>query len=329
MVILATPGRESNYMDPMSIYSLTTLLQGLATNAVMAMGILMGYAKSLMAILVVIDLVYTYIFLLDEGDPLKTFCVKTIRYCLLWWFIDQYIWLIWHLFMSFTTAGLMASGSNVSPAELENPTHYIEQSFKFVAPLTEYYTKASVNTTLDIVKFGSLMVQFGMIYAFFTIAMTILMVFLEFFLVAGLAILLLPWGVLKASSWITEGALRAIFASGIKVLVLSFIIGCIKPVVDNLAALPNLPAVKEGVNDPNNFQAFILAYVMIQAIAMIVEKAPELAGTFVSGHPSMSAISSANSILQMRQFSGSRAAGIGKNATEQANKVPPSPPKIS
>jgi type IV secretion system protein TrbL len=120
------------------------------------------------------------------------------------------------------------------------------------------------------------------IIAFFMLAIQIFITYLEFYLVAALSLVLVPFGVFKHTAFIAERAFGSVVSFGVKLMVLSFIIAATQPVLAQIT----LPA------EPTWQQAYMVLLASM-AIACLSWHAPGIAAGMISGGPSLTAGSAA------------------------------------
>ena len=131
---------------------------------------------------------------------------------------------------------------------------------------------------------------------FFIIGIQIFITYLEFYIVAALALILIPFGVNKHTAFLGEKAIGAVLSFGIKLMVLAFIASIAIPLVKQWS----LPV------DPSNKQIFCLLLGSL-AITFLAWHAPGLAAGLLSGSPSLTGGSAAGFALA----GGAAAVGLG------------------
>jgi type IV secretion system protein TrbL len=131
---------------------------------------------------------------------------------------------------------------------------------------------------------------------FFIIGIQIFITYLEFYVVATLALILIPFGVNKHTAFLGEKAIGAVLSFGIKLMVLAFIASIAVPLVKTWS----LPT------DPSNEQIFCLLLGSL-AITFLAWHAPGVAAGLLSGSPSLTGGSAAGFALA----GGAAAVGLG------------------
>ncbi len=164
---------------------------------------------------------------------------------------------------------------------------------------------------------------FGLAYlliylTFFILAIQVVVAILEFYLIATLAMALVPFGVNKYTAFLSEKAFGAVVSHGVKLMVLAFIITVAAPVMAGLA-LPSTPTLQQAY----------MCLLAAMTLAILAWKAPEVAAGLFAGGPSLSAAhtlgtaaiagrlmlggggrGSAGSVLGVRKAAGQLGSGV-------------------
>jgi type IV secretion system protein TrbL len=144
------------------------------------------------------------------------------------------------------------------------------------------------------------------ILAFFMLAIQVFVTYLEFYLVAALSLVLVPFGVFKHTAFIAERAFGSVVSFGVKLMVLSFIIAATQPVLAQIT----LPA------EPTWQQAYMVLLASM-AIAFLAWHAPGIAAGMVSGGPTLTAGAAAGFVASSAfgAFAGAAAASSAARTT--------------
>lgn len=153
-------------------------------------------------------------------------------------------------------------------------------------------------------------IMFGLVYlliylTFFILAIQVVIAILEYYLIATLAMVLVPFGINKYTAFLSEKAFGAIVSHGVKLMVLAFIITVAAPVMAGL----NLPP------SPSLQQAY-MCLLAAMTLTFLAWKAPDVAAGLFAGGPSLSAAHSLGTAavgarLLMGGGGGSRGGFIG------------------
>jgi len=182
----------------------------------------------------------------------------------------------------FVWVGFQAGGS--SPAAgillIKDPSSIIDQAMTITLPISDKLSSFSWTSIGSLILYG--WAYIFTILAFFFLALQIFVTYLEFYIVAALTLVLVPFGVFKHTAFIAERALGTVISFGVKLMVLSFIIAAAGPVLVSITVAPN----------PSLTQAYAVLLAAM-AIAYLAWHAPAIAGGMISGGPSLTAGSAA------------------------------------
>ena len=277
---------------------LTTLLNGFSDAFTGGVGFISGDAKWLLGTLMLIDLLLAVLLNLSDGDHMKTLISKILRYGLFIWIVVDYKNLTNIVLNSFEMIGLKAGGGAVSTALLSDPSEIAAYGIWVTEPIFEFIDNLGAIDTLKnlhqimIAGFTGLIIML----CFFIIGIQIFITYLEFYVVATLALILIPFGVNKHTAFLGEKAIGAVLSFGIKLMVLAFIASIAIPLVRTWS----LPV------DPSNEQIFCLLLGSL-AITFLAWHAPGVAAGLLSGSPSLTGGSAAGFALA----GGAAAVGLG------------------
>jgi type IV secretion system protein TrbL len=176
--------------------------------------------------------------------------------------------------------GLLAGGNTLSPHEFADPSKLA--AFGISAMTVVYnrifaYTGWQVLYNLPDVLFSGFAATAALV-AYVVLGLQVFYTLLEFYAVSSVVVVLIPWAALRQSSFLAEKAFAIVAASGVKLLVLSFIAA---------ATLPILKRIEPGLN-PTFGQIVTFA---IGGVAMvgIAWRGPKLVQGLLSGSPQLSA----------------------------------------
>ena len=149
-------------------------------------------------------------------------------------------------------------------------------------------------------------IMFGLVYlliylTFFIFAIQVVIAILEYYLIATLAMALVPFGINKYTAFLSEKAFGAVVSHGVKLMVLAFIITVAAPVMAGLNLPPN----------PTLEQAY-MCLLAAMTLAFLAWKAPDVAAGLFSGGPSLTAAHSlGTAALGTRLLMGGGGRGAG------------------
>jgi type IV secretion system protein TrbL len=182
----------------------------------------------------------------------------------------------------FVWVGFRAGGS--SPAAgivlIKDPSSIVDQAMTVTLPISDKLSSLSWTSIGSLILYG--WAYIFTILAFFFLALQVFVTYLEFYIVAALTLVLVPFGVFKHTAFIAERALGTVISFGVKLMVLSFIIAAAGPVLSSITVAAN----------PTLTQAYSVLLAAM-AIAYLAWHAPAIAGGMISGGPSLTTGSAA------------------------------------
>jgi type IV secretion system protein TrbL len=262
---------------------LTTLLNAFLVVFSAGPGHLAPAAARLLFLMAGIELTLAGIWWVLKGENVLVGLIqKTLLLCLFSFFVANWTSLINAVLDGFVWAGFTAGGSSpaAGAALIKDPSSIIAQAFVVTQPIENEVSSLSWYSIGSLILLGWSYIF--TILAFFMLAIQVFITYLEFYLVAALSLILVPFGVFKHTAFIAERAFGSVVSFGVKLMVLSFIIAAASPVLSAIT----LPAV------PNLQQAYMVMLAAL-AIAFLSWHAPGIAAGMISGGPSLTAGSAA------------------------------------
>ena len=258
---------------------LTNLMRDFANIFSAGVGNIMGDAKWLLGSLMIMDLVLAIIMNIEDGDHLKTLFKKILKYGFFIWIVVDYRHLVKVILDSFTMIGIKAGGGSISMALLTDPSAIAEQGIYVSAPIFDYIK--SLGGIDTIMNLPNIMISgiTGLVImgCFFIVGIQVFLCYVEFYIIATVALILIPFGVNDYTAFLGEKAIGAVISFGIKLMVLSFIACAAIPLIKTWA-LPNPPTMED---------CFHLLLGSL-AIAVLAWEVPSMAAGLLSGSPSLS-----------------------------------------
>jgi type IV secretion system protein TrbL len=286
---------------------LTTLLNSFLTVFSAGPGHLAPAAARLLFLMAGIELTLAGIWWVLKGENVLVGLIqKTLLLCLFSFFVANWTTLINTVLDGFVWAGFTAGGSSsaAGAALIKDPSAIISQAFVTIQPIEERINGLSGFQIGSLFMYGWAFI-FTLI-AFFMLAIQVFITYLEFYLVAALSLVLVPFGVFKHTAFIAERAFGSVVSFGVKLMVLSFIIAAAEPVLAQIT----LPAV------PTLQQAYMVLLAAL-AIAFLAWHAPGIAAGMISGGPSLTAGSAAGFVASstLGALAGAAAASSAARTT--------------
>ena len=267
---------------------LTSLFENFTSAFTNALGFIHGDAKWLLGVLIIIDLLLAVLLNLSDGDHMKTLITKILKYGFFIWLVMDYKSFTNVILNSFETIGLKAGGGGITNAMLSDPSALADEGIMLTSPIFDHIYNLSamdMMKNLPDVIFTGLM-GLLIIFSFFIIGIQIFITYLEFYVVAALALILLPFGVNRHTAFLGEKAIGAVLSFGIKLMVLAFIAAVTVPLVKTWA-LPVDPTLKQC----------LCLFLGACALMFLSWHAPTMAAGLLSGHPTLSAGTAASTAV--------------------------------
>ena len=274
------------------------------------------HAFELIMVLAVIDICITWT--LYSGElRMSEIISRVMKISFFMFFILNFDKINQAILLSFQYAGLTAAGQPVDGALLK-PSGIIDKGFEACGSTLTYM----MNHKLSLLGPGLVMYTtyvFVTLAAFFFMAFQILITKIEFNVFATLAVILIPFGVLKQTQFLFQRTLSAVIAYGVKLMVMTFILGLFIALFDKSGGIPGWTPESEP-----NFGEMLQYALSYAAMAFLMWQLPSLAAGFMNGQPSLEgqqAISGAKQIattaaalVAMPFTGGASAAAAGKGA---------------
>jgi type IV secretion system protein TrbL len=286
---------------------LTTLLNAFLVVFSAGPGHLAPAAARLLFLMGGIELTLAGIWWVLKGENvLVGLMQKTLLLGLFAFFVANWTTLINTVLDGFVWSGFTAAGSSsaAGAALIKDPSAIIAQAFVTIQPIEDRINGLSAYQIGSLFMYGwAFIFTLG---AFFMLAIQVFITYLEFYLVAALSLVLVPFGVFKHTAFIAERAFGSVVSFGVKLMVLSFIIAAAQPVLAQIT----LPA------DPTLQQAYMVLLAAL-AIAFLAWHAPGIAAGMISGGPSLTAGSAAGFVASstLGALAGAAAASSAARST--------------
>ena len=220
---------------------LTHLLQAFLTVFDGGWGALRPSAMSLFGILVGIELTLSGLWWAMSGDDaIKGLIQKILLIGIFFFFIQQWQMLATTTMQSFARAGATAGNASAAPGsiDLADPSAIVEMGFNAIQPLSDKVDAMTSGAWTTLKNLGTLvqmgLAMIGILFSFFLLGIQCFLVYIEFYIVAILSLILLPFGVFRHTAFMAEKAFGAVIAHGIKLMVLAFVIAIAQPVLQQI-----------------------------------------------------------------------------------------------
>lgn len=229
-------------------------------------------ALKLLMVLTIIDITYQ-VFEVENIDWSKWLVKKIMRVGLLMWIIKEWDWLLKEIALGFIKIGEIGFGGNIENCKyLDNPSKLVSKANQIGNTILESTYMISPRTWANLILWAFLMV------GFFFIAFSIIIIWIEFYMLTGIGIMFIPFGTLKVGENYFSSVCKLVVGCGVKLCVLNTMILLIEPIIEKLAI------TKSG--GTNGF-SYLITVVMI--LAYMTLKIPDMAAAMLSGTPGMNA----------------------------------------
>lgn len=230
-------------------------------------------ALKLLMVLTVLDIAWQ-VFRVEEINWNKWLVQKIMRVGILMWIIKSYDWLLTEIINGFIMIGEIGFGKSLESSSLyiKNPSLLIVKAGALGEVILKATKLTSPRTWANLILWAFLMI------GFFFIAFSIIIVWIEFYLLTGIGIMFIPFGTLKTGETYFQNVCKIIVGCGIKMCVLNSMILLIQPILENLKIVKS---------DGTIGFAHVITVIMI--LAYMTLKIPDIASGFLSGTPGMNA----------------------------------------
>lgn len=241
-----------------------------------------GLNTRLMHLLVVVNIVISTLYWLMSNEAAAGFVVKKIlTVSMLVWFVTNWDAFTSIVFDSFYQGGVILGGGAIAETSLRDPGSIaragVEISLAYgekVSTLTG--VRAFFTNIEEIAILGAAF--FVAMVAFFAMALQLFFLTLIFHIGALIALIVMPFAVLKQSAWIAERPVAWVFASGLRLAALVMVLSLSRGVMLDL-----VPSSIEEISVQRAF-ACIVACGMLLVMAVL---APRFAGDLIAGNPTL------------------------------------------
>jgi type IV secretion system protein TrbL len=201
--------------------------------------------------------------------------MKKVLYLGVWlWIVRSFPTLSNAFVQSLIQAGQIAGGGG-GPS-LFDPSNIVDYGLLTTKPLVEKISSIGITEIVNGIVLA--LTYVGIMLSYILIAWQIFYAVLEFNLLAAVVGIFLPFGFFEPTKFLAEKAIGAIVSSGVKLMVLAFIMAVIEPTLSTLSFSGDL-----------NFTEIWSALLTVGAVAFLAWNAPGIAAGLLAGSPSLSA----------------------------------------
>lgn len=295
---------------------LTTTLNSFLTVFSHAWGNLHGSINFLTKIFLGLEVVMMGLWMALGGMENLASVMKKMLYLMVWlWIVNNFPMLAHAFVTSMIQAGQTAGGG--TGGNVFDPSAVLSIGMNTVATAQEEISQAGV---MNIANIGDIILieicLLLIVIAYMVIAWQIFYAVLEFYLIAALVGLFMPFGFFEPTKFLAEKGIGAVVSSGIKLMVLAFILAVIVPVLNTI----------HFSSGDLTFREVLSALLISGSLAFLTIQAPGVAAGLMAGSPSLTlggavqnaavgAGAAALTAYGMASAGGAIAKGVGAAAT--------------
>lgn len=237
---------------------------------------------NMMYILATIDLTLSLLFDSNDLDGLGIFILymkKTLLYGFFLYVITNYESVVLRQILGgFIQLGNVGVGKGTATYLVTSPGRILGTVMVLLSPFLIGGTLGIMvldKLGIESIPVGVFILVIGIILFATLTCLEIAITFIKFYLVAGFAIVLLPFGVFSKTKDIGMKGLHAIFAQGVEIMVLVTVVNLCDLFIDRFLGVDNI-----------NFSTpigFINTFVIILVLFGLITKVPGVVGTLISG----------------------------------------------
>lgn len=289
-------------MSTASPAALDEFLDRFTTQIGSGFGVISGDVHAVFGLLVVISLGMSALFwALDETRNVPAALIrKILLFGFFAWLITSWRTVSLTVVNGFVALGLKAGGGSLSVSDLlEAPSRVVMAGLKVAFELLKYIGRLAQEglgtgffAHFDAILVASL-AAIGIIIAFLILAVEIAVTVIEFHLVTLIALVIVPFGVLTQTAFLSERAIGYVVAVGLKLMALALIISIGEQIFASYTVSLD-PTWEECCG-------LLLAAVVMVMLAL---KIPAIAAALISGGPQLNAGSAAAGVAAMAAGAG-------------------------
>lgn len=247
-------------------------------------GLIRPDVMNVFSLLITISIGITAVFwALDENNNVAAALFrKTLLIGFFAWLVSDWSGLSKTIVLGFAQLGLKAGGSGVNVNTfISSPSDLIYMGMKLVTGMADQLKELSgpvgfFENFAIILVIGVAMI--GVIIAFVILAVQVFVSIIEFRLVTLAAFILIPFGIMKQTSFLSDRALGYVASSGLKVLTIALIVSVGSKTFETLTLGP-VPSIEAAIS-------ILIASVVLVMLALTV---PSIAAALITGGPQIGA----------------------------------------
>ncbi|HVV48982.1 MAG TPA: type IV secretion system protein [Polyangia bacterium] len=238
-----------------------------------------GAAGGLLSGLAIIEIVTFCLWMALDGGSVSEPFKKFMQLSFWCWFAAHFPALVKFFSDSLVQIALSAGGAGGNVGLILDPSKIAGMALDVTQPLVQSMQDAGITHLGDLILDAICYVI--LVASFFLIACQVCIAVIEYYLVVTLASCLIPFGISQHTRFLAEKAIGAAVAVSVKLMVLSFTVALIQPVLGQLhfSSTGNEVLLNESL-------AMCLVCILL---AILVWRAPGFAADLLAASPSLSA----------------------------------------
>ncbi|HXX68320.1 MAG TPA: P-type conjugative transfer protein TrbL [Polyangiaceae bacterium] len=258
----------------MQFNTLTLTLHNFITAFSAGYGHLQGPIQTLLALLVGVEVVLLGLWTALGGGDNVAFVLRKILHIGAWvWVVQSFPTLAKAFVESLVRAGLLAGGGVSDASLILDPSRLAGYGLDATQPLAQKLEDLGTFDIPDLLVFG--LGYLAIMACFVLMAINIFLAVLEYYLFVACVGILLPFALFGPTRFLAERAIGAVVATGIKLMVLSFITSVLDPILRGM----HFQGPEIALNE---LWAMLLTLCAMTALCW---KAPALAASVLGGTP--------------------------------------------
>ena len=269
----------TSFADQSVLDALMEFYRSIAANGIVS---LIPYGNYLVAIFGIIDLCTSW-YLYDGQLKFSVMIQKIIKVGAFFFMVTNWAYLTSIIGQSFAFIGYVAGGHSGQEAltligneggnNFFQPSYILQKCDEVCGPVWESYDKTS---GFQIGRCLMHLICLALVYiGFYFMTLQLILTTIEFSIFTCLAVVLLPFGCVKYTSFLSQRAISGVFAFGIKMMVMFFLLGIISGMADKFKA-----------NDFSTNSAMLKQGLAYLTLGYLTWKIPGMACNMMNGTPS-------------------------------------------
>ncbi len=284
---------------PDDVGVLTYLLNIIRAVLIDGVGRTDDYALWLLRQFAIIEtILFGILWALKKSDIVEAIFKKLMVFTFFLWLISNWSGFLTTLANTMAQWGFQIGNPAFAESVFRDPSSIAAMGLSVTEPLWTYLGSLSWRKMLHGMMIG--WTGIFIILSYFLMALQVFLTLVEFWIIAAASLILLPFGVMNATSWMAESVFKTLVGICLKILVLAMLISLGYDVIADVV-----------IESPPNFRSTMGALLASLTMAFLVWQAPNLVGGMVMGRPSLragGAVAAAvgGSILMSRTYSNIR-----------------------